>query len=173
MAIIRAVYSREPNFPATDQHPQAKRFQFDGQVIDAIGDLTEAEFTAWRLDQAKAAATAEVERLAETRRETLTSAGAGKRDAYLLKYELLLRAIKEDPDQEAIGLLSTEATARGTTLEALGLLIAAKRKAWEQAAMAIETAEATHKGAVSAASDRDAVAAAVDAARAAFDAIGG
>jgi hypothetical protein len=34
---IRCVYSEEPSFPATDQHPDAVRYQVGGYWVDAIG----------------------------------------------------------------------------------------------------------------------------------------
>lgn len=37
MSIIRCVYSREPSFPATDQHPDAVRYTVAGHTVDAIG----------------------------------------------------------------------------------------------------------------------------------------
>lgn len=35
--MIRVVYSAEPNFPATDQHPDAVRYRVAGYFVDAIG----------------------------------------------------------------------------------------------------------------------------------------
>ena len=44
MSTIRCIYSAEPNFPATDQHPDAVRYQVAGVWVDAIdGEPTEAE----------------------------------------------------------------------------------------------------------------------------------
>lgn len=37
MLSIRAIYDHEPVFPATDQHPQAQRFNVAGKWVDAIG----------------------------------------------------------------------------------------------------------------------------------------
>lgn len=37
MSTIRVIYQVEPNFPATDQHPDAKRYIVGGYVVDAIG----------------------------------------------------------------------------------------------------------------------------------------
>lgn len=37
MSEIRCIYTRTPNFPATDQHPQAQRYTIGGYVVDAIG----------------------------------------------------------------------------------------------------------------------------------------
>ncbi len=37
MTTIRTVYSQDPNFPATDQHPDAVRYQVGGYWVDAIG----------------------------------------------------------------------------------------------------------------------------------------
>lgn len=34
---IRTVYSEEPTFPATDQHPDAVRYEVAGYWVDAIG----------------------------------------------------------------------------------------------------------------------------------------
>lgn len=47
MSVIRCVYTAEPNFPATDQHPDAVRYFVAGQWVDAIGgEPTEQEITA-------------------------------------------------------------------------------------------------------------------------------
>ncbi len=35
--MIRCVYDREPTFPATDQHPDAVRYQLGGRWVDAVG----------------------------------------------------------------------------------------------------------------------------------------
>ena len=37
MTTILCIYSAEPNFPATDQHPDALRYQAGGRWIDAVG----------------------------------------------------------------------------------------------------------------------------------------
>ena len=37
MSQIRAVYSSQPNFPATDQHPDAARYFVNPYWVDAIG----------------------------------------------------------------------------------------------------------------------------------------
>jgi hypothetical protein len=37
MSLIRCVYTSEPVFPATDQHPDAVRYHVDIYVVDAIG----------------------------------------------------------------------------------------------------------------------------------------
>lgn len=37
MTIIRCVYEAEPKFPATDQHPDAVRYQIGDWWVDAIG----------------------------------------------------------------------------------------------------------------------------------------
>ena len=42
MRIICA-YEKEPNFPATDQHPDATRSAISGHIIDAIGKPTDAD----------------------------------------------------------------------------------------------------------------------------------
>lgn len=36
--MIRTIYEAEPNFPATDQHPDAKRIKIRNWVVDYIGD---------------------------------------------------------------------------------------------------------------------------------------
>jgi hypothetical protein len=43
MSTIRVVYSQEPSFPATDQHPDAVRYQVDGYFVDAIGGAPSVE----------------------------------------------------------------------------------------------------------------------------------
>lgn len=37
---IRVVYTAEPNFPATDQHPDAKRYKVNQYWVDAVGKET-------------------------------------------------------------------------------------------------------------------------------------
>lgn len=47
MSTIRCIYSAEPNFPATDQHPTAVRYRVGQLIVDAIGGLpTQAEIDA-------------------------------------------------------------------------------------------------------------------------------
>lgn len=47
MSAIRCVYSEEPKFPATDQHPDAIRYQVGGKWVDAIGGApTQADIDA-------------------------------------------------------------------------------------------------------------------------------
>lgn len=47
MSTIRVVYEQEPKFPATDQHPDAVRYQVAGRWVDAVGgEPTEAEVLA-------------------------------------------------------------------------------------------------------------------------------
>ena len=51
MSEIRVVYSAEPDFPATDQHPDAARYELDANGrhwwVDALGGApTEAEVLA-------------------------------------------------------------------------------------------------------------------------------
>jgi hypothetical protein len=44
---IRCIYTVEPHFPATDQHPEAERYQVGGYWVDAIGgEPTEPEVLA-------------------------------------------------------------------------------------------------------------------------------
>lgn len=44
---ILCVYSAEPKFPATDQHPDAARYEIAGKWVDAIGgEPTQAELDA-------------------------------------------------------------------------------------------------------------------------------
>lgn len=42
-AVIRCVYEREPAFPATDQHPEAVRYEVAGYFVDAIGGMPTQE----------------------------------------------------------------------------------------------------------------------------------
>jgi len=37
MSQIRVIYSTEPIFPATDQHPDAVRYKVGKHIVDAIG----------------------------------------------------------------------------------------------------------------------------------------
>lgn len=47
MSTIRCIYSEEPNFPATDNHPDAVRYVINGAWIDAIdGEPTQEEVDA-------------------------------------------------------------------------------------------------------------------------------
>lgn len=47
MSTIRVIYSEEPKFPATDQHPDAVRYRVGGHVVDAVGgEPTQAEVDA-------------------------------------------------------------------------------------------------------------------------------
>lgn len=48
MSNILIVYSEEPNFPATDNNPDAVRYEINGQFIDATGGRpSNAEITAF------------------------------------------------------------------------------------------------------------------------------
>lgn len=40
--VIRCIYTVEPSFPATDQHPDAVRYQVSGYFVDAIGGAPSA-----------------------------------------------------------------------------------------------------------------------------------
>lgn len=47
MSTIRCIYEQEPSFPATDQHPDAVRYEVGGFWVDAIGGRpTEGEVQA-------------------------------------------------------------------------------------------------------------------------------
>lgn len=47
MSTIRCIFDQEPTFPATDQHPDAARYQVGGRWVDAIGGQpTQAEVDA-------------------------------------------------------------------------------------------------------------------------------
>lgn len=47
MSTIRCIYREAPNFPATDQHPNAVRYQVGALFVDAIGGQpTQAEVDA-------------------------------------------------------------------------------------------------------------------------------
>lgn len=47
MTTIRCIYEEEPNFPGTDQHPDAVRYHVGKLVIDAIGsEPSKAEIDA-------------------------------------------------------------------------------------------------------------------------------
>lgn len=170
--MICTTYSAEPRFPATDQHPEAVRYQFGDIWVDAVGPLSEAEFIAWQLAGAKTHAAVEISRVCEDRRSAITAASPGKQGAYLLKYELVLRA-ESGTDETAKTLLTAEAQARGLSYEDICTLVAGKRFAWEQAAMQIETVEAASKAAVAAAADRAAVDAALNTSKQLLAEIGG
>lgn len=172
--MIRAIYAAEPRFPATDQHPEAQRYQFGDVWVDCVGGpLTQAEFEGYLLTQAKARAAQAITQSAEDRRSAITAASPGKQGAYLLKYELVLRAGATPPDETAKTLLTAEATARGITYDQLVTLVAGKRFAWEGFAMQIEAVEAASKAAVAAAADRASVDAAVGTAKQLLAEIGG
>jgi len=160
----------EPNFPPTDQHPNAKRYKIGDLWVDWTGD--EAEAIALLLERDKRDAGLMIASEAEARRSQITAAAPGKQGAYLLKYELVLRA-ELGTDDTAKNQLTTEATVRGLTYEQLRDVIITKRTAWESAAMAIETVEAFSKAEVAAAVDRASVDAAVADARQQLAGIGG
>ena len=45
--MIIAIYSEQPGFPVSDQHPEARRYEIGGFVVDALGGApTEAEVSA-------------------------------------------------------------------------------------------------------------------------------
>lgn len=47
MTTIRCIYEKAPSFPATDQHPDAVRYQVGALFVDAIGGQpTQAEIDA-------------------------------------------------------------------------------------------------------------------------------
>lgn len=47
MSTIRIIYTEEPKFPATDQHPDAQRFKVGDVWVDALdGRPTQAEIDA-------------------------------------------------------------------------------------------------------------------------------
>ena len=47
MSTIRTTYEKEPDFPASDQHPDAVRYQVGKRWVDAIGGRpTQAEVDA-------------------------------------------------------------------------------------------------------------------------------
>lgn len=140
--------------------------------VDAPAAVTAEEVEAELLRQAKENGLAAVAQAAEERRSQITAAAPGKQGAYLLKYELVLRA-ESGTDDTAKNQLTTEATVRGLTYEQLRDVIITKRTAWEAAAMAIETVEAFSKAEVAAAVDRASVDAAVADARQQLAGIGG
>lgn len=45
--MIRVIYTEEPNFPASDNHPDAVRYHINGYFVDSIGEPTEEEVTAF------------------------------------------------------------------------------------------------------------------------------
>ena len=53
MATIRVIYSEEPTFPATDNHPEAVRYQISGMWVDALDGAPTAEDVQAYLDAAK------------------------------------------------------------------------------------------------------------------------
>lgn len=140
--------------------------------VDAPTAVTAEAVEAELLLQAKENGLAAVAQAAEERRSQITAAAPGKQGAYLLKYELVLRA-ESGTDDTAKNQLTTEATVRGLTYEQLRDVIITKRTAWEAAAMAIETVEAFSKAEVAAAVDRASVDAAVADARQQLAGIGG
>lgn len=140
--------------------------------VDAPAAVTAEEVEAELLLQAKESGLAAIAQAAEGRRSQITAAAPGKQGAYLLKYELVLRA-ELGTDDTAKNQLTTEATVRGLTYEQLRDVIITKRAAWESAAMAIETVEAFSKAEVAAAVDRASVDAAVADARQQLAGIGG
>ena len=56
---IRIVYEKEPNFPATDQHPDCVRYQVGTVFADAIGgEPTQADVDAFLAPSAQSVADA-------------------------------------------------------------------------------------------------------------------
>lgn len=55
MSTIRIIYTVEPNFPASDQHPDAVRYKVGDYIVDALdGEPTEKEVqTLLSLEAAK------------------------------------------------------------------------------------------------------------------------
>ena len=149
--------------------------EIDGATVwaDAPTAVTAEEVAAELLRRSREGALVAVESAAESRRAALTAAPAGKQGAYLLKYELVLRAEGTPADETAKTLLTAEAAARGLTYEQLRDIVIAKRTAWEAYAMQIETVEAASKAAVAAATDRAAVDAVASTAKQLFAEIGG
>ena len=149
-------------------------FELDGATVwvDHPVAVTADDVRAELVRRAKEAGVAAIAEAAEARRSAITAAAPGKQGAYLLKYELVLRA-ESGTDETAKSQLAAEATARGLTYEQLRDVIVAKRAAWEAAAMAIETVEAASKAAVAAAADRASVDAAVNTAKQLLAEIGG
>ncbi len=148
--------------------------EVDGATVwvDHPTAVAAEEVAAEIVRRAKESGLAAVADAAEARRSAITAAAPGKQGAYLLKYELVLRA-ESGTDETAKSQLAAEATARGLTYEQLRDVIVAKRAAWEAAAMAIETVEAASKAAVAAAADRASVDAAVNTAKQLLAEIGG
>lgn len=151
----RAVWREVPEKPAIDpRHTVITELLVTGEGI-AWG--TEARpVEAVRIEQI-----ARIEDAAEVRRQALSAERSGKRDAYLLKSELAVKA--EMGDEGAIALIAAEAAARGINEPALRALILDKRKRWTEAAMAIEATEAATKRAILAATDGPGAVAAADA----------
>lgn len=147
--------------------------EIDGKTVwvDHPEAVTAETVAAEMLRRAREGALSAIDEMAEARRSQITAAAPGKQGAYLLKYELVLRA--QNGDEAAQTLLKAEASARGLPYDDLVVLIAGKRFSWESAAMAIETVEAASKAAVAAAADRAAVDAAVNTAKQLLAEIGG
>jgi hypothetical protein len=51
--MIRVIYSEEPNFPPSDQHPDAQRYKIAEMWVDAIGAAPTEEEVAEFLESAK------------------------------------------------------------------------------------------------------------------------
>jgi hypothetical protein len=134
------------------------------------GDGLEWSVTPRPVETVRAEQVSRLEEAAEARRHALSAPLAGKRDAYLLKAELAVKAELGDTDAQA--LIASEAAARGVSEPELRALILQRRAAWTAAAMAIETTEAAMKAAVLAAADGPAAVAAADAGVQALEEIG-
>lgn len=68
--MIRCVYSEEPAFPATDQHPDAVRYVIGGFWVDAIGGEPSAEDVQAILRPSTSSAVANGVALKERQRNT-------------------------------------------------------------------------------------------------------
>ena len=93
MSTIRCIYTQEPNFPATDQHPDAQRYIIGGLWVDAIGgEPTQTEVDAVLNPQPSPNTDGMIERQQDKIRQQLSDAidrlPADQREPFLLLLEL-------------------------------------------------------------------------------------
>ena len=70
--MIRTVYTQEPTFPASDQHPDAVRYVMGGYFVDAIGEPTQDDLDAFLGKTPKALTLAQIASLEALQRQKLT-----------------------------------------------------------------------------------------------------
>ena len=95
MSTILIIYDVEPTFPATDQHPNAVRYQVGGKWVDAIGgEPTQEEIDAVlnpppRSDRATAMLSRQREQVLEDLDVAIANVPASQRATFQLIRQLI------------------------------------------------------------------------------------